>query len=67
MFVERRDSFKIDGKVLEIPICGYLVVRDGRVCFWRDYWDAAKYRRRTEELFGPGFSLFRVTKERPRL
>ncbi len=39
VFVERLDQFFIKGKWLKIPICGYLKVRDGKIYFWKDYWD----------------------------
>jgi len=39
VFVERLDQFFIDGHWLRIPICGYLMVENGKIKLWKDYWD----------------------------
>jgi limonene-1,2-epoxide hydrolase len=59
VLTERLDRFKIDGKWLEIPICGAFDVVDGKVKRWKDYWDYAKYNERKALLFGRVFALFR--------
>eukprot|EP01062_Namystynia_karyoxenos_P042391 TRINITY_DN3098_c0_g1_i2.p1 TRINITY_DN3098_c0_g1~~TRINITY_DN3098_c0_g1_i2.p1 ORF type:complete len:221 (+),score=78.72 TRINITY_DN3098_c0_g1_i2:72-665(+) len=65
VLTERLDRFKVEGKWLEIPICGALDVEGGKVKRWHDYWDYVSYSERKERLFGPGFSLFRAPAERP--
>lgn len=59
VFTERLDQFFIEGKWIRIPILGYLKVRDGKVAFWKDYWDYAKYKKAVQEDFGPDFKMFR--------
>jgi limonene-1,2-epoxide hydrolase len=59
VFVQRLDRFKIDGKWLEIPICGLLRVRDGKVAYWKDYWCYGKYKAFVTANFPPGFSMLR--------
>ena len=61
VFVERLDQFKIHGQWLSIPICGYLVVEAGKIRVWKDYWCYQKYKAQSTRLFGPDFSLFKVT------
>jgi len=61
VFMERLDQFKIDGVWLKIPILGFMKVRDGKIEFWKDYWDYAKYKRFVSEHFGENFHLFRKT------
>lgn len=63
VFVERLDRFFVDGHWLEIPICGYLKVRQDKVILWKDYWDYTKYKKFTTEKYGPDFRLFRKTAE----
>ena len=36
---ERTDRLKINGKWVELPVAGVFEVHDGRVTFWRDYFD----------------------------
>lgn len=59
VFVERHDQFLVDGKWIRIPILGYLKVKNGQVCFWKDYWDYQKYKQYVTKEFGPDFKLFR--------
>jgi limonene-1,2-epoxide hydrolase len=61
VFVERLDQFFIDGHWLRIPICGYLVVAEGKVTLWKDYWDYTKYKAFVTEKYGKDFRLFRKT------
>ena len=58
----RLDQFRVEGKWLTIPILGYLVVKGGKIQYWKDYWCYKKYKAETTELFGPEFSLFKATK-----
>jgi limonene-1,2-epoxide hydrolase len=62
VFVERLDQFLIEGKWLAIPICGYLRVnKEGKVYFWKDYWDYQKYKQFVTKEYGPDFKLFKTT------
>ncbi len=36
---ERTDRLKINGTWVELPVAGVFEVNDGRVTFWRDYFD----------------------------
>lgn len=36
---ERTDRFTFGGNRIEIPVAGVFHVRDGRITFWRDYFD----------------------------
>ena len=36
---ERTDRFTFGGQRIEIPVAGVFEVRDGRITFWRDYFD----------------------------
>ncbi len=45
---ERIDRFLVDGRWIEIPIAAVFLVRDGRVCLWRDYFDLETYRRQRQ-------------------
>lgn len=62
VYLERLDQFLIDGKWLTIPILGYIVVENGKVKYWKDYWCYKKYKEQTTQKFGPDFSLFKATK-----
>ena len=44
---ERLDRFLVAGRWIEVPVAGLFVLRDGRIALWRDYFDAATYRRQT--------------------
>jgi limonene-1,2-epoxide hydrolase len=44
---ERLERFKrrVDGEtVLELPVTGVFVMRDGKISEWRDYFDSAQAR-----------------------
>jgi len=62
VYVERLDNFLIEGKWLQIPIFGYIVVHNGKVQYWKDYFCYKKYKEQVTALFGPQFSLFKATK-----
>ena len=64
VFFERRDQFLIDGKWLDIPICGYMVVKESKVTYWKDYWCYKKYKDKTIALFGEKFSMFKSKRGR---
>ncbi len=38
---ERTDRFTFGGQRIELPVAGVFEVRDGRITFWRDYFDLA--------------------------
>ena len=40
---ERLDRFSIDGRWVEVPVCGVWEVVDGRIRLWRDYFDLATF------------------------
>jgi limonene-1,2-epoxide hydrolase len=42
---ERTDRFLIRGRWAEAPVSGVFELRDGRICAWRDYFDAAEFER----------------------
>ncbi len=42
---ERTDRFRIRGKWMEAPVMGVFELRDGRICAWRDYFDASEFAR----------------------
>jgi len=41
VFVERLDRHRLADKWVELPVTGVFEVRDGRITYWRDYFDAA--------------------------
>lgn len=46
---ERTDRFTFGGQRIELPVAGVFQVRDGRITFWRDYFDLATM---TQQLSG---------------
>jgi limonene-1,2-epoxide hydrolase len=40
---ERLDRFKIDGRIVEVPVTGVWEVVDGKIALWRDYFDAPTF------------------------
>jgi limonene-1,2-epoxide hydrolase len=42
VLTERVDTFKIGGKVADLPVMGTFEIRDGKICAWRDYFDMAQ-------------------------
>lgn len=42
VFMERVDEFVFNGKRGEVPVVGVLVIRDGAVAEWREYYDRAQ-------------------------
>ncbi|GBG29463.1 Hypothetical Protein FCC1311_056842 [Hondaea fermentalgiana] len=57
VFVERIDNFLINGTWLRIPICGYFKVCQGKIEFWKDYWDYCRYKEFVRNTFGKGASM----------
>ena len=41
VFQERLDRHRLADKWVELPVTGVMEVRDGRIVYWRDYFDAA--------------------------
>lgn len=41
VLVERLDRHHLPDKWVELPVTGVFDVRDGRITYWRDYFDAA--------------------------
>ncbi|MPY94452.1 MAG: limonene-1,2-epoxide hydrolase [Acidimicrobiia bacterium] len=39
VFNERTDKFVMKGKQIALPVTGVFEVHDGRITFWRDYFD----------------------------
>jgi limonene-1,2-epoxide hydrolase len=45
VFAERVEVFRRDtGEVFELPVVGVFELRAGRICAWRDYFDAEQIR-----------------------
>lgn len=42
VFIERVDEFVFNGKRGAVPVAGVLVIRDGAVAEWREYYDRAQ-------------------------
>ncbi|HUD93314.1 limonene-1,2-epoxide hydrolase family protein [Sphingobium sp.] len=43
VLTERVDRFLIDGRWIEMPVMGIFEWRDGKLAYWRDYFDAAQF------------------------
>ena len=41
VFLERLDRHRLVDKWVELPVTGVFEVRDGKITYWRDYFDAA--------------------------
>ena len=41
VIIERLDRHRLADKWVELPVTGVFEVRDGRIVYWRDYFDAA--------------------------
>lgn len=41
VFLERLDRHQLSDRWVELPVTGVFEVRDGRIAYWRDYFDAA--------------------------
>lgn len=41
VFLERLDRHRLADKWVELPVTGVFEVHDGRITYWRDYFDAA--------------------------
>jgi len=41
VFHERLDRHRLADKWVELPVTGVMEVRDGKIVYWRDYFDAA--------------------------
>ena len=42
---ERTDKFEIKGKAISIPVAGVFEVNDGKITFWRDYFDNGMFMK----------------------
>jgi limonene-1,2-epoxide hydrolase len=40
VFMERLDRHRLADKWVELPVTGVFEVQDGRITYWRDYFDA---------------------------
>jgi limonene-1,2-epoxide hydrolase len=40
VFLERLDRHHLKDRWVELPVTGVFEVRDGRITYWRDYFDA---------------------------
>jgi limonene-1,2-epoxide hydrolase len=45
VFLERVDSFVLNGRTGSMPVVGILEIEDGRVQVWREYYDHATLRK----------------------
>jgi limonene-1,2-epoxide hydrolase len=45
VFNERTDSFVIKGKEVSLPVTGVFEVNDGKISFWRDYFDNGMFMK----------------------
>ncbi|HWA61852.1 MAG TPA: limonene-1,2-epoxide hydrolase family protein [Caulobacteraceae bacterium] len=41
VFLERLDRHQLADRWVELPVTGVFEVRDGKIVYWRDYFDAA--------------------------
>jgi len=41
VFMERLDRHQLADRWVELPVTGVFEVRDGKITYWRDYFDAA--------------------------
>ena len=41
VILERLDRHRLEDKWVELPVTGVFEVHDGRITYWRDYFDAA--------------------------
>ena len=41
VFLERLDRHRLADKWVELPVTGVFEVREGKITYWRDYFDAA--------------------------
>ena len=42
---ERTDRFVMKGKEIAIPVVGVFEVNDGKITFWRDYFDNGMFMK----------------------
>ena len=42
---ERTDRFEMDGRWIELDIAGLLVVSNGKIALWRDYFDRESFTK----------------------
>ena len=49
VFTERTDKFLINGKWVELPVCGVMTFSDGLMTHWRDYFDLMTFEKAMEE------------------
>ena len=45
VFNERIDRFEMKGKSLALPVTGVWEVNDGKITFWRDYFDNGMFMK----------------------
>ena len=41
VFMERVDRHQLSDRWVELPVTGVFEVQDGKIVYWRDYFDAA--------------------------
>ena len=50
--LERLDRHRIPQGWFELPVTGVFEVKDGKITYWREYFDVATIRTAMEELMG---------------
>ncbi|MBL8773919.1 MAG: nuclear transport factor 2 family protein [Phenylobacterium sp.] len=50
VFIERLDRHRLPDRWVELPVTGVYEVRDGKIVFWREYFDIATLYRAWPEL-----------------
>lgn len=45
VFTERVDHVESLGRRVDLPVAGIFQIEDGKITFFRDYWDEQSYRR----------------------
>lgn len=54
VLTERMDRLHFPNGVVEIPIMGIFVVKDGKITHWRDYTDSAPVAEQFAKVAAPG-------------
>lgn len=52
VFLERLDRHRISQGWFELPVAGIYEVKDGKIIYWREYFDLATIQTAMEELMG---------------
>jgi limonene-1,2-epoxide hydrolase len=42
---ERTDRFEMGGRWIDLAVAGLFIVRDGKICLWRDYFDLPSFQK----------------------